>query len=370
MARSFREVALQATGFAKDHLLMVRFDPRLVQYDAARTQRFYELLAERARQAPGVRSAALTLNPPLGLDAFDSLSFVPDGYAMPPDREAFTALLDTVDAGYFETLEIPILRGRAFQASDTADAPRVAIVNEQLARRYWPAGDAVGQTLRLDRRDGAPVEIVGVAPTLRYHDTNDLPVDFVYVPLAQRPKPRMVLLLRSHGDPLQLVETVRQVVRSIDPHLPLLETRSYEDLYRYSMVEGPGVAIRLVGSMGAAGLLLAMAGLYGLVAYNVSRRTREIGVRMAIGAGPRAVLRLVMGKGLTLVAIGTLIGVALGFGVEKLMDSMLFRTVQGGFDLVAYLVVVPSMLLVTLLAAYLPARRATRISPTLALRCE
>jgi len=370
MARSFREVALQATGFAKDHLLMVRFDPRLVQYDAARTQRFYQLLAERARQAPGVRSAALTLNPPLGLGDFDSLSFVPDGYAMPPDREAFTALLDTVDEGYFETLEIPILRGRAFQASDAADAPRVAIVNEQLARRYWPDGDALGKTLRLDRRDGTPVEIVGIAPTLRYQDTNDLPVDFVYFPLAQRPKPRMVLLLRSHGDPLELVETVRQVVRSIDPNLPLLETRSYEDLYRYSMVEGPRVAISLVGSMGGAGLLLAIAGLYGLVAYNVSRRTREIGVRMAIGAGPRAVLGLVMGRGLALVAIGTLMGTAMGVAVEKLMDSMLFRSGGGGMDVVAYLVVVPSMLLVTLLAAYVPARRATRISPTLALRCE
>ena len=133
-------------------------------------------------------------------------------------------------------------------------------------------------------------------------------------------------------------------------------------------MEGPGVAIELVGTMGAVGLLLAIAGLYGLVAYNVSRRTREIGIRMAIGARPADVLRLVMGKGLVLVGIGTAIGLAMGFALERLMNSMLFNA--GGVDVVVYLVVVPAMVLVTMLAAYVPARKASRIAPTLALRCE
>ena len=124
----------------------------------------------------------------------------------------------------------------------------------------------------------------------------------------------MVLLVRSSGDPLQLVQPVKDVVRALDPNLPMLETRTYEDLYRYAVVDGPGVAVELVGTLGAVGLLLAIAGLYGLVAYNVSRRTREIGIRMAIGAGPSDVLRLVMGKGLVLVGIGTAIGLAMGFG--------------------------------------------------------
>ena len=144
--------------------------------------------------------------------------------------------------------------------------------------------------------------------------------------------------------------------------------RTYEDLYRYHAVEGPGVAIKLVGTLGAVGLLLAIAGLYGLVAYNVSRRTREIGIRMAIGAHPGSVLRLVMGKGLLLVAIGTVIGLAMGFAVERLMNSMLFNA--GGVDVAVYSVVVPAMVLVTMLAAYVPARRASRIAPTLALRYE
>jgi len=161
---------------------------------------------------------------------------------------------------------------------------------------------------------------------------------------------------------------VKDVVRALDPNLPISELRTYEDLYRYHAVEGPRIAIELVGTMGAIGLLLAIAGLYGLVAYNVSRRTREIGIRMAIGAGQSDVLRLVMSKGLVLVGTGTVIGLAMGFAVEQLMNSMLFNA--GGIDIVAYLIVVPSMILVTMLATYVPARRASRIAPTQALRYE
>ncbi|HEV1995215.1 MAG TPA: ABC transporter permease [Candidatus Acidoferrum sp.] len=368
MARSFQHSLLDGIGFAKDHLLMARFDPRLVQYNAAQTRQFYKLLAERVRVAPGVQSAALTQNPPLGLNNFDRVAFVPDGFQMPRDRENFTSTMDTVDEGYFETLGIPIMRGRGFLASDTADAPRVAVVNEQFAKHYWPGADAVGKHIRLDSGVGTPVEIVGVAQTIKYRETTERPTDFVYMPLAQHPVARMVLLVRSSGDPLQLVKPVKNIVRTLDPNLPMLETRTYEDLYRYHAVEGPRVAIELVGTLGAVGLLLAIAGLYGLVAYNVSRRTREIGIRMALGAGPSDVLRLVMGKGLMLVGIGTVIGLAMGFAVEQLMNSMLFNA--GGVDIVAYVIVVPSMFLVTMLAAYVPARRASRIAPIQALRYE
>ena len=148
----------------------------------------------------------------------------------------------------------------------------------------------------------------------------------------------------------------------------MLEARTYEDLYRYASVEGPGVASELVGTMGAVGLLLTIAGLYWSVAYNVSRRTREIGIRIAIGARPRDVLRLAMGRGLVLVGIGTGIGLAMGSAVEHLFNSMIFNA--GGVDLVVYVAVVPSLLLVTMLAAYMPARRASRIAPTQALRYE
>jgi macrolide transport system ATP-binding/permease protein len=367
MVRGFQHDFLNGTGFAKDHLLMTSFDPRLVQYDVARTQQFYRVLAERVRGAAGVEGEALTQNVPLGLGDFDRVAFVPDGFQMPRDRENFSSAMDTIDEGYFETMAIPILRGRGFLASDGAEAPRVAVVSDQFAKHYWPGADAVGKRIRLENRAGTPVEIVGVAQSIKYESFAKA-MDFVYLPLAQHPVPRMTLMLRSSGDPLQLVQAVQSVVRGLDANLPMLQTRAYEDLYLNQAVKGPGIAIKLVGSMGAVGLLLAVAGLYGLVAYNVSRRTREIGIRMALGAASSDVLRLVMGKGLALVGIGTAIGLAMGIAVERLINSMLFDA--GGVDIVAYLVVVPAMFAVTMLAAYVPARRATRIAPTQALRYE
>jgi predicted permease len=368
MVRGFQHDLREGTGFAKDHLLMVSFDPRLVQYNAPQTQQFYKLLAERARVAPGVESEALTQNIPLGTADFDGIPFVPDGFQMPRDRENFSSAMDTVDEGYFDTMGIPISRGRGFLASDTADSPRVAVVNQQFANHYWPGGDAVGKRIRLDSRAGTLVEIVGVAPTIKYQSGFERPMDFVYMPLAQHPVARMTLMLRSSGDPLQLIQPVKDVVRTLDPNLPMLHTMAYEDYYQNQAVEGPRIAMKLVASMGVVGLVLAIAGLYGLVAYNVSRRTREIGIRMALGAASSDVLRLVMGKGLVLVGIGAAIGVVMGFGVEQLMNSMLFNA--GGVDILAYVIVVPSLFLVTMLAAYVPARRASRIAPTQALRYE
>jgi ABC-type antimicrobial peptide transport system permease subunit len=226
----------------------------------------------------------------------------------------------------------------------------------------------VGKHIRLDSSAGTSVEIVGVAQPIKYQATIEKPMDFVYMPLTQHPIARMTLMLRSSGDPLQLVPSVKDVVRTLSPNLPMLDTRTYEDFYLNKAVEGPRIAMKLVGSMGVVGLLLAIAGLYGLVAYNVSRRTHEIGIRMALGAAQSDVLRLVMGKGLVLVGMGTVIGLAMGFALEQLMNSMLFNA--GGVDIVAYIVVVPSLFLVTMLAAYLPARRASQIAPTQALRYE
>jgi predicted permease len=371
MMRGFHKGIDEGVEFAKvakDHVLMASFDPRLLQYDAARTQRFYQLLAERAREIPGVESVGLTQNPPLGLEDFDAMSFVPEGVQLPADRESFHSGMDTVDEGFFDAMGIPIVRGRAFQRSDGPDAPRVAIVNEHFANHFWPGADPVGRLIHLDRRDGTPVEIVGVAKTVKYRDNNEKAPDFVYVPLAQRPVSRMTLLLRATAGPLTALEPLKAIVRTLDPNLPIVDVRSYMTLYRYALVDGPGIAINLVATMGAMALLLAIAGLYGLVAYNVSRRTREIGIRMAIGALRSDVIRLVLGKGLVLVAVGTVIGLSFGFAVEQVMNSMLFKT--DGVDVPVYLIIVPSMFLVTMLAAWVPALRASRIEPTRALRYE
>jgi len=315
-----------------------------------------------------VQSAGLTQNPPLGLDSFDRIAFVPDGFEMPRDRENFTTTADTIDEGFFPTMGIAILRGRGFLASDAPDAPRVAVVNEQFAKHYWPGADAVGKHIRLDSRTGTSVEIVGIAQTVKYRQTTEPPTDFVYLMLAQHPIARMILLLRSSADPRNLIDPLKDIVRRLNANLPISETRTYEEVYRYNAVEGPAVGVQIVATMGAVGLVLAVAGLYGLVAYTVSRRTREIGIRMAIGAAPSDVLRLVISKGLALAGTGTAIGLAMGLGLERLMNSFLFNA--GGVDIQAYLIVVPSLFLATMLAAFVPARRASRIAPTQALRYE
>jgi predicted permease len=369
--RGFQHVTQEGMEFAKtakDHVLLASFDPRLLQYDAGQTARFYQQLLERARQTPGVASAGLTQNPPLGLEGFEALSFVPEGAQQPADRDAFTSAMDTIDEGFFDSMAIPIVAGRAFLASDTKDTPRVAIVNEHFASHWWPGGNAVGKRIRIGGREGEPVEVVGVARTIQYRDGSQAPMDFVYLPVSQRPVARMTLLLRASGEPLALVPVLKELVRALDPNMPLIDTRSYMAIYRYAAVEGPGIAIRMVGFMGLMALVLALVGIYGLVAYNVTRRTHEIGIRMAIGADRADVLRMVLGKGLVVVAVGLSIGLVLGFAVERLMNSTLFHA--GGIDVLVYLVVVPSTFAMTTLAAYIPALRASRIEPTRALRYE
>ena len=182
------------------------------------------------------------------------------------------------------------------------------------------------------------------------------------------PTPRMVLLMRSSGDPRQLIDPLKTVVHALDANMPISDARTYADVYRYNAVEGPGTGVEIVATMGAVGLMLAVAGLYGLVAYSVSRRTREIGIRIAIGASPSSVLRLVMSKGLVLVGTGAVIGLVMGLGLERMLNAFLFDA--GGVDVSAYAVVVPSLLAVTMIATYVPARRAARIAPMQALRYE
>ena len=243
----------------------------------------------------------------------------------------------------------------------------MAIVNAHFAKHYWPGGDAVGKRIRLESSSGTPVEIVGVAQTIKYQTMSD-PMDFVYMPLAQHPVARMVLMLRSSGDPLQLVQPVKDAVRSMDANLPLLHTQAYGEFYLNEAVRGPQIAIDLVGAMGAVGLLLAIAGLYGLVAYNVSRRTHEIGIRMALGAGRSEIFRLVVGQGMALALIGLLVGLPLALGMGRAVSRLLYGVAPNDFATFAGVAVVLAG--VALVACYIPARRAMRVDPMVALRHE
>jgi predicted permease len=368
--RGFQQQLGTGPGFRTDHLLMMSLAPGQLHYTESQAARFFERVAEEARRVPGVQSAALTRYMPMdGLPP--SVTIVPEGFEFPAGKDSATVARSIVDEDYFDTIGLPILRGRAFRATDAAAAPKVAIVNEVIAQRYWPGQDPIGKRFRLDNRAGPWVEIVGVAKTSKYSFAIERPLEFVYLPYRQRAPESMFLLVRSLGDPASLVTPLREVVRGLDANLPISNTRTMEELYRLRSVVILNVIVSLIAAMGLMGLALALVGLYGLVAYAASRRTKEIGIRMAIGAGRSDVMRMVLGHGLVLALAGLGVGLLASAGAARGLGTIFPGGIRGdGTDYVAFPLVAAGVLVVTLLAAYLPARRASRVNPTEALRHE
>jgi predicted permease len=295
------------------------------------------------------------------------VTIVPEGYQLAQGRQNVDVVSNTVDENFFDTMAVPVIRGRPFLTSDTANTPRVAIVNEELAKHYWPGQDAIGKRFRLDDRNGPWVQIVGVTKTGKYGWFAEPPTEFLYLPLSQHPRSQITLLAQSFGDPVGLVAPLRDVVRRLDPNQPIYDVRTMEDFFEKRAVRNPNMIVQTVGTMGLIGLILAAVGLYGLVAYTASRRTREIGIRMAIGAQRSSVLRMVISQGLRLAVIGIVIGLVLSLGAARALNAIFSGS---GTDWPILLLVAPALLAVTLLAAYIPARRASRVDPTTALRYE
>jgi predicted permease len=370
MYRGFRDQLSRGPGYRTDHLLMMSFDPSLVHYGEDETRQFFLQLAERARSVSGVRSVALASSVPMATDGINAVSVRPEGYQFPVGKDVLTLFSARVDENYFTTMGIPILRGRGFLEGDSTDAPRVAVVNEQYAEHYLLNKDPIGSRFQLRER-GAWfwVTIVGVAKTTKYLWLAEPPTDFVYLPYRQDPQSDMVLLTESAGDPSGLVAPLREVVRELDRTQPIYNVRTMEEFYRMRATTIFNVIIGTVGGMGLMGLILAIVGLYGLVAYATSRRTKEIGIRMAIGAGRGAVLRMVLRQGLVLAVGGLLVGLLAGVGAERLLQAA-FPSGDQSFHPTAHLLVTPIVLAATFIAVYLPARRAARIDPMKALRYE
>jgi putative ABC transport system permease protein len=366
MVRGFREKWSNGPGFRTNHLLTMTFDPQLVRFTEAQTQTFYRELLRRTRSLPGVSSAALTGELPMANDE-DSVSVIPEGYQMPPDRESFPIGMDVAGESYFATLGVQLLRGRGFRDSDTADAMKVAVVNDQFARHYWAGTDALGQRFRINNANGPVIEIVGISKTAKYEWMGEPPTEFVYLPFAQHPRSQMVLLVESEGASETVAEPVREVVRTLDAGQPVFNIRTIEDFYQKRVVMAPVMIVQAVSVMGLIGVVLAIAGLYGLVTFSATRRTREIGIRIAVGADTKTVLSMVIRQALILVAGGIAIGLLLGLAAERVLNAVFEAS---GTDVGAYLLVVPSVFGVTMVAAFIPARRASRIEPTRALRYE
>jgi len=358
-------------GVRIDDVLTMSFDPELSRYGTEDSQRFYARLVDRAEEIPGVESAALASFVPMSGQGVGLTPFVPEGYELPDGVESNTIATSYVDAGFFDVMGVPVVRGRAFDTTDTAGTPRVAILNELAAELYWPGRDAIGRRFRTeDDGGGSWVEVVGIVPNGRYFSISETPTPFLYVPYLQHPQSRMTLVARALGDPAALAAPLRSVVRELDPELAVTAVRTMATLYYDTAIRNFLVVMRAIGAMGIIGVTLAFVGLYGLVASDVSRRTREIGIRMAVGATRNAVLRMVLERGLRPAVIGLVIGVVLMIGVSRAMVA----AVPGGGGsergLAIWFWVPGAVLAVTALAAYLPARRATRVGPSRALRYE
>jgi putative ABC transport system permease protein len=364
--RAFRTYMGAGPGFRTTHLLFMRFDPSLVRSDDARTQRFYKYLRDRAPLVAGVESATLASAVPMS-PGQDQKSLVPEGYQLPTGQEKLNVFSDTVDERYFSTMGIDVIRGRGFLETDTANTPRVAVINREMARRYWPNQDAIGRRFRLGDRNGPWVQVVGVAKTTKYFFIAEPPMPFFYLPFSQNFQAQMTLITESRGAAAALTAPLREMVRQFDPSLPVFDVRTMEDFYKQRAVDVPNMLIETVGFLGLMGLALAVVGLYGLVAYSVSCRTREIGIRMAIGASQASVLRLVLRQGLVLAGIGVAIGLVISALAGKVVMSA-FYTAR--FDMLSYLLVPVVLIAVTLIASSIPARRASQIDPTSALRFE
>ena len=370
MYREFRGQLAGGPGYRTDHLVMLTLDPRLVRYSETQSKQFFNDVAERARRVPGVLSATMTTMIPMWNDTIQASTIAPEGYQFPAGTESVTVVSSMVDEHYFDTIGIPILKGRQFRETDDQTAPRVAIVNQHLADHYWPNQDPLGKRILLPEAPGRPwVEIVGVAATGKYLFIAESPSDFIYLARRQEEPQRTVLLARTAGESASVVGPLREAVRSLDQNMPIFNVRTMEELYRMRATSIVNVLITLVASMGAMGLGLAIVGLYGLVAYAASRRTREIGIRMAIGANRTAVLRMVLRQGLVLALVGLAIGLVASVGAGQLLNAA-FPTEENRRDFMALIVVAPIVLAVTFLAAYIPARRASRVNPMQALRYE
>jgi len=370
MYHGFRRELASGQGFRKDHLLLMSFDPSLVHYSDAQTQQFYKQLVERSRSAPGVRAVALASSVPMSPEG-DAAVVVPEGYQFPTGKDNAVVFANRVDENFFETMGVSLIRGRGFRETDTSDTPRVAVVNEQFAQHYWPGQDALGKRLRLqDAKDpNSPwVQIVGITKTGKYLWIAEPPTEFLYLPYRQNPKSRMVLVSESAGESAGIAAPLREVVRALDVNQPIFNVRTMEEFYDMRVVSTGNTIMEIVAGMGLMGLVLAMIGLYGLGAYAVSRRTREIGIRMAIGASRPAVLQMTLLRGLTPALYGLAAGLVASVFAERLL-KVVFPT-QTQTDIAAYLLVIPVLLAITMLAAYIPARRASRVDPLQALRHE
>ncbi|HEX7049885.1 MAG TPA: ABC transporter permease [Longimicrobiales bacterium] len=362
--RSLRNAAAVDLGFDPEGVLLATLMLDLEGYTPAEGRVFYTRLLERVEALPGVESAAVAEVVPLMIGNQQRRSVSIEGYE-PAPGEDMEFDFNGVSAGYFELMRMPLARGRGFTAEDREGAPLVVVVNETFARRFWPGEDPIGK--RLSYRRDAFAEVVGVVRDAPVRSRAEPQRAQFFIPHAQDYRGNMMLHVRTAGDPAALAPAVRGAVRELDADLALLNVTTLEQAVGGSLLPQRAAAA-LLGGFGSLAVLLAMIGLYGVMAYAVASRTREVGIRMALGARGPDVVRMIVGRGMGLVALGLGLGLLAAVAVTRLASQFLFDV--SATDPASFTAAAVALAAVALVAAYLPARRAARVDPIVALRNE
>jgi putative ABC transport system permease protein len=351
-------------GFETKKLGIVLVNPGQGGYDQARSERFYDDVLARVSSIPGLRSASWSSNFPL-FGGF-SRSVFPEGLENQEHQDGILVSANTVDVGYFETFGVALLHGRDFTAADRKDSMPVAIVNEKMAQQFWPGEDAVGKRFRFYGNNFF-TEVAGVVETAKIVTLGEDPQPCFYVPLDQNFSDAMNLYVRTDADPTQVLAAAQREIRAMDPLVPVINPLTVGEVIDQSLF-APKLAAALLGVMGVIALALASVGLYGVLAFRVAQRSREIGLRMALGAGRSEVLRMVLASAMSVVGVGVAIGLVAAFAVSRAVASLLFGI--STTDPTTFLGVTVLLAVVALLASTLPALRASRVDPLVTLRYQ
>ena len=361
--RSLREAYEADPGFDPHRVLLASFDPFLSGHDDNHGREFYRRLIERVRTLPGVQSVTLARRLPLTLSGIAFANVVIDGYT-PAKDEDMHLNYETVGPDYFRTMRIPLVQGRDFDERDNEHARGVVIINETMARRYWTGGDALGRRIKLDK---SWLQIVGIAKDVKNRTLNEALQPFLYVPFLQDYRSNMILVARTVIEPKTMFHAVRAETAALDPKIPMFDAKTFEEHIGLSLFL-QRMAATILSIFGLLALSLAAVGVYGVMAYAVSQRTRELGIRISIGASRSDVLKLILGQGLTLSVVGLIGGLVTALVVTRFSAHLLYGVSSA--DPVTFTVIALLLLGVAVVSGYFPARRATRIDPVVALRME
>ena len=350
-------------GFEADRLLILGVSPGTNGYDEARGRELYRRIVERASSVAGVDSVSLATAVPLFNGGFARTVFK-DGQDTSDPRAGRLTQLSQVTPGYFRTLGIRVVRGRAITAADRRGAPLVAVINETMAKQYWPGEDPIGKQFRFIG-DPQPRQVVGIAADSKYNFLGENATPYLYTSLEQTYAPAATVHVRTSGDPAAIMNTVRRELQQLEPTMPLLNVTTLRDVFEQALW-APRMGASLLGIFALLALLLASIGLYGVMAYSVSQRRRELGIRIALGARQQDVRNMVVRQGVLLALAGVVIGLAAAFALARLVTNLLFGV--PATDPLTFVVIPIVLLVVAVLATYLPAWRASRVDPVEALR--